>query len=65
MKELFIVFKKKGIKYNYKYDFNANGKFHGVVMKMWDEAKQKDPNFGTNQHRAYCDEEADVKIRVA
>ena len=34
-------------------------------MKMWEEAKIHDPNFGTNQHCAYCDKEADVKIRVA
>ena len=48
MKQLFILFKKRGIQYNYKTDFNNDGEFHGVTLAMWEKAKEGDDKFGTN-----------------
>ena len=62
MKNLFIVFHKKRINYDYKKDVNANGEFHGVCLSVWKQGKDEDPKFGTLQNRAEMDEEADKKI---
>ena len=63
MKELFIVFGRQGIKYDYKKDFNSNGEFHGVVLSIWVNQKKEEPSFGTYANRAEMDEEADKKLR--
>ena len=63
MKELFVVFSRKDILFDFRKDFNMNGEFHGVTLGMWKRAKQDDPKFGTYQNRAAIDYDADLKIR--
>jgi hypothetical protein len=42
MKQLFSVFKKKGINYCHQKDFNGAGEFHGVLVKLWREEREND-----------------------
>ena len=56
---------KKGMTYDFKTDFNDKGQFHGVMIVNWNRIRQKDPKFGTKQHQAQFDWEADTKIRQA
>ena len=62
MKQLFIVFKDRGINYNYKKDFNCDSELHGVLIKIWEKSEQLDPKFGTHQHHADCDNGRDIKV---
>ena len=47
----------KGIKFNYKEDFNDQGEFHGVVKDFWKRHQKKDPTFGTCPNRARAPED--------
>ena len=56
---------KNGLLYDFRNDFNDKGQFHGVMIVNWNKIRQKDPKFGTKQHQAQFDWEADSKIREA
>ena len=56
---------KKGMKYDFKTDFDDKGQFHGVMITNWHSISKNDPKFGTRQHHAQSDWEADKKIRSA
>jgi hypothetical protein len=66
MSTIFNEFRmKKGMTYDFRTDFNDKGQFHGVMIVNWNRIRQKDPKFGTKQHQAQFDWEADTKIRDA
>jgi hypothetical protein len=65
IKQLFTIFRKEGVEYDYLSDFNKDGEFHAVTKAMWIKAGEEDQNFGSAQHKAAIDEEADTKIRTA
>jgi hypothetical protein len=66
MSTIFNEFRmRKGMKYDFRTDFNDKGQFHGVMIVNWNRIRQKDPKFGTKQHQAQFDWEADTKIREA
>jgi hypothetical protein len=56
---------KRDMAYDFKKDFNDKGQFHGVMITNWNKIRQNDPKFGTKQHQAQFDWEADSKIREA
>jgi hypothetical protein len=55
MQLLSYIWKKKGILYNYKIDFNNKGEFHGVCINLWNEERKLDGSFGTNKNKARVD----------
>ncbi len=64
LKQLFIVFKKKGIYYYcHQKDFNGPGEFHAVLVRIWNEEREKDTMFATGVQA--FDFDADKKIREA
>ena len=65
MKQLFVVFGKQQIEYQFDRDFNDPGEFHDVTKKIWVDAKKLDPNFGTKAHASKWDQDADAKVRKA
>jgi hypothetical protein len=65
MKQLFSVFKKKGINYCHQKDFNGAGEFHGVLVELWKEERENDDTFATGVQTATFDFDADKKIRIA
>ena len=65
IKQLFAIFRKEGVEYDYLSDFNQDDKFHAVTKAMWIKASQDDKNFGSAQNKAAIDEEADTKVRTA
>lgn len=66
MSTIFNEFRmKKGMTYDFRTDFNDKGQFHGVMIVSWNKIRLKDPKFGTKQHQAQFDWEADTKIRQA
>ena len=65
MKNLFLVFKQKGIQFTMNDDFNGSGQFHGHCKAKWIELKKKDPKFGTQQRKAQFDIDIDSKCRMA
>ena len=58
IKLLFYVFKDKGIKYDWKKDFDKKGEFQGVMITYWENIRKTDPLFGTSRNQAHFDEEA-------
>jgi hypothetical protein len=63
---IFFEFKsKRGLKYDFKTDFDEKGQFHSVMIVSWHNIRLKDPSFGTRKHNAQFDWEADPKIRKA
>jgi hypothetical protein len=65
MKQLFAVFKKKGINYCHQNDFNGEAEFHAVLVKLWKEGRKKDSSFATGVQTATFDFDADQKICIA
>ena len=65
MKKLFYVLKEKGVKYWFKTDFNANGEFHGLTISVWEEARAKDPLFGSKPNEAQFMEDSDKRVLEA
>ena len=63
MSNLFVVFERKGIKFDWKRDFNGKGEFHGQMKSKWILCKKKDPTFGTQQRKAQFDIDIDRKCR--
>jgi hypothetical protein len=53
---------KKGMAYDFRTDFNDKRQFHGVMITNWNSIQKNDPKFGTKQHQAQFDWEADRKI---
>ena len=49
--QLFYVFGRKGIQYDWTADFNDRGQFHGIMIDHWKQIRKEDPLFGTNPNR--------------
>ena len=63
---IFHEFRKfHGLQYDFKKDFDGKGQFHGMIVQHWNKCRQIDPTFGTKNHKAKFDWEADEKIRAA
>ena len=60
VKEAFIAFNRKGIRYN-QYEFTEEGGFTGVAKADFNEKRKKDPNFGKKNSKPEYDEYGDEK----
>ena len=60
VKECFIAFNRKGIRYN-QYEFTEEGGFTGVVKADFSEKRKKDPTFGKKNSKPEYDEYGDEK----
>jgi hypothetical protein len=63
LKNLFAVFKKKNIQFNFATDFNGDGEYHAVLKAQGKLEMEKDPKFGTGIMTSSIDVDADKKIR--
>jgi hypothetical protein len=63
MQQLFLVFRQKGMKFDFKKDFNGKGEFHGQMKTKWAKIRLTDPTFGTQSRKAKFDIEVDRKFR--
>ena len=57
----FCRFQKKGINYCHQKDFNGPGEFHAVLVRLWNEEREKDKTFATGIQTATFDFDADKK----
>ena len=55
MQQLFYVFHRKGIRYDFKSDFDHAGGFQGIIQDKWKEIRKTDTTFGVNPNRKRVD----------
>ena len=65
LKLLFSEFKRRGILYDYKKDFNSTGDFHSVLMDDLKTGSKNIEAYGTLKNKANFDDDGDNKIRNA
>jgi hypothetical protein len=65
MQQLFIVFRKNGLLFDWKRDFNEKGEFHGQMKTRWAKLRAIDPTFGTMKNKAQFDIDIDRKFWLA
>ena len=65
IQQLFLVFRRKNILYDWKSDFNNKGEFHGQMKEKWRKTRLNDPTFGTMKRKAEFDIDVDRKVRIA
>jgi hypothetical protein len=64
-KGLFIHFHENNIFYLHLMDFNGEGEYHAVLIRLWKQQIEKDDNFGSGIGTAQVDYDADQKNRSA
>ena len=55
MQQLFYVFSRKGVRYDFKKDFDHAGGFQGIIQDKWKEIRKTDSTFGVNPNRKRVD----------